>query len=623
MWFKWFENLVLPFTDEPPTKPPAKTLAFIWHYTKPFKWLLVTGIVVSIIMAVIELAIFGFIGSLVDWLASAERENFLATHLGEIIFMGILTAVIWPLLALIDDTIMHQGMMGNFAMQIRWRGHRYMLRQSTQFFADDFAGRIATKVMQTALGVRDTVMQLTTLYTYVGAYAIGAIVMFAASDWRLSIPILLWMVAYGIVMRFFLPRLQKISEAQSDARSVLTGRVVDAYSNIQTVKLFSSNQDEDKYAREGMEIMLDPVYKQMRMATQLSFWLHFLNGLLIASTIGIGLWLWSINAVAASALAVSTALLMRLQGMSHWFIWEVAGLFENIGAVEDGMGTIAKDIAVKDPETPTSFEEPKGSIIFKDLSFHYGKEKGVLEKFNLEIKEGEKVGLIGRSGAGKSTLINLLLRLYDPEKGRIEINKTDIKSVLQEDLRRNIAVVSQDTSLLHRSIRENIAYGMPEASEEDIIKAARQADADSFIPELTDGKDRTGYEAHVGERGVKLSGGQRQRIAIARVILKNAPILVLDEATSALDSEAEAAIQEQLDSLMAGKTVIATAHRLSTIAAMDRLIVLDQGQIIEDGTHDSLLAQDGVYASLWKRQSGGFLIERPKPKEAPKDEEAY
>lgn len=589
--------------------PPKDLFAFIWHYTAPFKWLLLAGMIVSGLMAVIEVWVFDFIGNIVNWLAATNPGDLFADKGSEIILMIAIVAVLWPLFALIDDTVTHQGMLGNYAMQIRWRAHRYMLRQSISHFTDDFAGRLATKVMQTALGVREAVLKVTNLFVYVAVYVLGALTLFTASDIRLAIPTLIWIFVYAGLGWHFMPRLQKISQEQADARSGLTGRIVDAYSNIQTVKMFSSNEEEDVYAKEGMETMLDTVYRQMRQVTLLSFFIHLVNGILIASTLGLGLWLWSRGQVETGALAVSGALLMRLQGMSHWFLWEVAALFESIGSVQDGIETLSRPISITDPDIPKPFQVVHGEIAYKDVHFNYGKTEGdgVIADFNLAIKPGEKVGLIGRSGAGKSTLVNLLLRLYDTEKGDILIDNHRIVDISQEELRKNIAVVTQDTSLLHRSIRENIAYGRPEATEQEIHQAAELAEAWDFIPDLVDGKGRKGLDAHVGERGVKLSGGQRQRIAIARVILKDAPILVLDEATSALDSEAEAAIQQQLDQLMQGKTVIAIAHRLSTIAAMDRLIVIDKGEIKEQGTHSQLVAQDGIYASLWARQSGGFI----------------
>lgn len=607
MLFRWFENLIDPYEDAPVEMPPQKFAAFIWYYMKPFRWLLLGTVLVSIAMAVLELAVFDFVGRLVDWLGTTDRAGFWESHGDFLTLMGLAVIIGWPLFALIDDLINHQGVLGNSAMMIRWRAHRYLLRQSMNFFANDFAGRLANKVMQTAVTVRDTVLTMVNIFVYVGVYFFGAIGLFAANDWRLIIPVAVWLLFYIAIIRFFLPRIGKLSEAQSEARSQLNGRIVDAYTNIQTVKMFADSGAEDDFAREGMDNMMATIIPQMRLFTLLSVCLHGINGLLIATTLGLGLYLWTEGHIEAGALALAGGLLMRLQGISHWFLWEVARLFEGLGMIADGQKTLAQPIALTDPEYPAPFAVPHGEVHFDRISFHYGKKTGVIEDFSLLIEAGQKVGLVGRSGAGKSTLVNLLLRLHDVEKGSILIDGQNIRDITQADLRRHIAMVTQDTSLLHRSIRDNIAYGMPEASEASIIRAAERAEAHQFIPELSDGKGRTGYDAHVGERGVKLSGGQRQRIAIARVILKNAPVLVLDEATSALDSEAEAAIQSQFHELMVDKTVIAIAHRLSTIAEMDRLVVIDRGQIIEDGTHDELVAAGGIYADLWSRQSGGFL----------------
>ncbi|NHK27861.1 ABC transporter ATP-binding protein [Parvularcula flava] len=607
MWFRWFEKAVSPFPDEHQDMPPKDLLAFTWHYTKPFRWLLVGLALFSAGAAVVEVAIFNFLGSIVDWLAGTDPSALFAERGTELVLIGLVTLIVWPLFGLISDTILHNGLLGNYAMQIRWRAHRFMLRQSTQFFTDDFAGRLTTKVMQTALGVRDAVVKVTNLFVYVAVYFIGAVILFASADPRLAAPILIWLVAYFATMRHFLPQLRDVAKEQADARSALVGRIVDAYTNIQTVKMFSSGRNEEAYARDGMEIMLDTVYRQMRQVTGLSVTLAVINAALIAGTLGLGLWLWSQGLVQAGALAVAGALLMRIQGMSHWFIFEVAGLFESIGSVQDGIETVARPIKVADVAEPKPFAIKGGAIAFDKVGFHYGKGSGIIENLSLDIAPGEKVGLVGRSGAGKSTLVSLLLRLYDVEKGRILIDGQDISQVRQDELRRAIAVVSQDTSLLHRSIYDNIAYGREDATMEMVENAARLAEAADFIPDLVDGKGRKGYDAHVGERGVKLSGGQRQRIAIARLILKNAPILILDEATSALDSEVELAIQTQLQQLMAGKTVLAIAHRLSTIAAMDRLIVIDRGRIVEQGSHRELVERGGIYADLWAHQSGGFI----------------
>lgn len=605
--FKFFEGAVPPFPEEEIEQPPSSLPKFVWYYTKPFRFLLLGLLVTSAIISGIEVYMFNAIGQMIDWMQDSDPSTFFEVYGNDLLLIALLVLIAWPLLNFIDSTIEHQGLLGNFAMQIRWRTHRYLLRQSTSFFANDFAGRIATKVMQTALGVRDSIVSINGLVVYVVVYFSGSLVIFVQNDIRLAIPLLLWMIGYVFVMRYFLPKLKEISMLQSDARSNMTGRVVDAYTNIQTVKLFSSNNMEEQYARASMQEMLDSVYQQMRLVTKLNTTLIALNALLICGTMGFGVWLWTQSIVSTGALAVAGALTLRLQAMSQWFIWELARLFEAIGTTQDGLNTIALDHSVSDQPNAKQLKVAEGAIDFDELSFHYGKKSGVIERFSLSVKPGERIGLVGQSGAGKSTLVNLLLRLYDLESGRILIDKQNIAEISQESLRRQIAMVTQDTSLLHRTIRENIAYGRPDATEHEIAAAAKFAKAEEFIHELEDNEGNRGFDAKVGERGVKLSGGQRQRIAIARVILKNAPILVLDEATSALDSEVEAAIQEQLEGLMEGKTVIAIAHRLSTIAKMDRLIVLDQGQIVEQGSHQQLINSGGIYAGLWARQSGGFL----------------
>jgi ATP-binding cassette subfamily B multidrug efflux pump len=492
-------------------------------------------------------------------------------------------------------------------MRIRWNVHRYLLRQSMGYFQDEFAGRIATKLMQTSLAVRETVIKLLDIGNYVLVFLFGTLAVAGASDWRLMIPFASWMAAYALLMRHFVPRMEKISRAQADARSVMTGRVVDSYTNIATVKLFSHSRREQAYAREAMDGFLRTVYPQMRLATHVYSVLYAMNMALLFGTVALGLWLWHQGAIGAGAIAVTVALVLRILGMSQWIMWELSALFENIGTVHDGINSISLPPTVDDPAGAPALGRVRGDIRFEGVGFHYGRRGGVIDHLDLHVRPGERIGVVGRSGAGKSTLVNLLLRFHDCESGRILIDGTDIATVQQDSLRAQIGVVTQDTSLLHRSVRENLLYGRPDATEEEMIEAARQARAHEFIMELTDSEGRRGYDAHVGERGVKLSGGQRQRIAIARVLLKNAPILVLDEATSALDSEVEAVIQENLYRLMEGKTVIAIAHRLSTIAAMDRLIVMDQGEIVEQGTHAQLVASGGLYAQLWARQSGGFI----------------
>jgi ATP-binding cassette subfamily B multidrug efflux pump len=492
-------------------------------------------------------------------------------------------------------------------MAIRWQAHRYLLKQSVSFYQDDFAGRIATKVMQTSLAVRETVMKLLDVLMYILVYFTSMLVMIAAADVRLMLPMLAWLVAYVLIQWKLVPKLKAISTEQADARSNMTGRIVDSYSNISTVKLFSNTSQEADYAQDSMMGFLTTVYGQMRLVTVINVLVQIINYLLAFTITAVSIWLWADSAITVGAIAIAVSLALRLNGMSKWIMWEISSLFENIGTVIDGMNTLSKPVAIQDKLDAKDIIVNQGKIEFNQVCFHYGEKAGVIEQLELNIKAGEKVGLVGRSGAGKSTLVNLLMRFYDVEKGQILIDNQPITDISQDSLRANIAMVTQDTSLLHRSIRENILYGYPNATDEQLMAAITQAQAAGFIESLSDSFGNKGLDAQVGERGVKLSGGQRQRIAIARVLLKNAPILLLDEATSALDSEVEAAIQESLYELMEGKTVIAIAHRLSTIAAMDRLIVLDQGRIVEQGTHQELINASGIYAQLWAHQTGGFL----------------
>ena len=604
--FRFFESLVDPYPAAEPQQPPRRLLAFLLHYSRPLLPYLAMVAVLTALISSAEIWFFEWMGKLVDWATNEGPDGFLERHGTELKWAGALLLVGYPLLVLLQSLIVHQTLLGNYPMIIRWLGHRYLLRQSWSFFQDEFAGRISQKLMQTALSLRETVMKLLDAFVYVIVYFSGAVLVAFKSDAWLALPLVLWLVGYVGIACFFVPRLRQVSEAQSDARAQMTGRIVDSYANIQTVKLFAHTQGEQDYARAAMDGFMKTVHAQMRLVTKLTFSLHSLNSLLLAGTAAVALSAWLGGSIGAGAIAVSIALVMRIRTMSDWLLWEIAGLFENIGTVQDGIGTLSQPLRVVD-RSRRELEVPRGEIRFIDVRFHYDNGRDVLHDFNLTIEPGQKIGLIGRSGAGKSTLVNLLLRFYDPTSGRIEIDGTDIADVTQESLRRQIGMVTQDTSLLHRSIRENLLYGKPEASEEEMTRAAQWAHADEFIAGLQDREGRSGYDVEVGERGVKLSGGQRQRIAIARVLLKNAPILILDEATSALDSEVEAAIQEQLDKLMEGKTTIAIAHRLSTIARLDRLIVMDEGRIVEDGNHAELLRKDGLYAALWKRQSGGFL----------------
>jgi len=592
--------------------PPRSLWRFMLHYSRgalPWLVLLAMG---SGAIALIEVVLFGWLGELIDKLSDTPREVFWAQEGERLVWMAVVLLVVMPVLNAASSMILHQSLMGNFPQRIRWQAHRYLLRQSVGYFQDEFAGRIAQRLMQTALGVREVAMKIMDVGSYVLIYFLGALALAAHQDWRLAIPFAVWALAYGVMLWQIVPRLGRVAQDQADARSQMLGRVVDSYTNIATVKLFSHSDREERWMREGMDRFLGTVYRQMRLSSAQDITLNLINVWLLASVAGLGLWLWSRGEIAVGAVAIAVPLAMRLNNMAHWIMWEFAALFENIGTVRDGISSLSMHRDVSDAPGAKPLVTQRGEVHFDNVTFRYRGMEGaqpmaVLEDLSLRLKQGERVGLVGRSGAGKSTLINLLLRFHDIEDGQITIDGQDISKVTQDSLRAAIGVVTQDSSLLHRSVRENIAYGRPEATDAQIEAALRVAEADGFVPDLSDSHGRRGLDAHVGERGVKLSGGQRQRIAIARVALKDAPILILDEATSALDSEVEAAIQSRLEALMEGKTVIAIAHRLSTIAAMDRLVVMDQGRIVEEGTHAELLARGGLYARLWQRQSGGFL----------------
>ncbi|MGR5145237.1 ABC transporter ATP-binding protein [Photobacterium alginatilyticum] len=611
--YKRFEKLSSAFPPHEPEQPPTGLFAFCRYYTRGFELPLIAMSILSALIAIVEVSLFGFMGQLVDWLATHNPDTFWAEEGGKLMGMGLLVLIVVPLLVTLHSLIVHQTLLGNYPMSIRWMAHRYLLRQSISFYQDEFAGRIATKVMQTALSVRETVMKLLDVLVYISVYFTSMVVMIGQSDFRLMLPMLLWLAAYiGIQLRY-VPKLKHVATEQADARSMMTGRIVDSYTNISTVKLFSHTNRETEYAEQGMSGFMDTVYRQMRLVTGFNISVEAINYLLVFAIAGLSIWLWMDAAITIGAIAIAVSLALRINGMSKWIMWEVGGLFENIGTVVDGMKTLAQPVTIEDKPNAPMLDVSQGKIQFDDVCFHYGEDKGVIEKLNLNIKPGEKVGLVGRSGAGKSTMVNLLMRFYDIESGAIRIDGQNISDVTQDSLRAQIGMVTQDTSLLHRSIRDNILYSNPDATEEDLLAATRKAHAHEFITTLTDPHGNTGYDAQVGERGVKLSGGQRQRVAISRVLLKDAPILILDEATSALDSEVEAAIQESLYQLMEGKTVIAIAHRLSTIAAMDRLIVLDEGQVVEQGTHQELIESGGIYAQLWDHQTGGFIGDDIKP----------
>ena len=607
--FKFFEKMSSAFPKHQPEQPPQDLVAFCRYYTRGFESPLLAMAILSAMIAILEVSLFGFMGQLVDWLSTHEPENFLNDESANLIGLSVLILVGMPLLVLLHSLIMHQTLLGNYPMSIRWLAHRYLLRQSVSFFQSDFAGRIATKVMQTALSVRETVMKLLDVLVYIAVYFMAMLVMIGQADMRLMLPMLAWLVGFIAIQLYFVPKLKKISTEQANARSMMTGRLVDSYTNITTVKLFSHNSREMVYAEEGMDEFLVTVHKQMRLVTGFTFCVELLNYLLLFGVAAISIMLWLDASLSVGIIAVAISLALRLNSMSKWIMWEIGGLFENMGTVIDGMNTLAKPIDIEDKPNAKQLTVSAGEIEFDNISFHYGESAGVIDKLNLKIKPGEKVGLVGRSGAGKSTLVNLLMRFHDVESGTIKIDGQNIRDVQQDSLRGQIGMVTQDTSLLHRTIRDNIMYGDPDASEAQLLQATKQACAHEFISTLTDTFGNKGYDAQVGERGVKLSGGQRQRIAISRVLLKDAPILVLDEATSALDSEVESAIQDSLNELMDGKTVIAIAHRLSTIAAMDRLIILDEGRVVEQGSHKELLAKKGIYAQLWAHQTGGFIGE--------------
>jgi ATP-binding cassette subfamily B multidrug efflux pump len=607
--FRFFEQLINPFPAQEPKQPPQNLIDFCLHYTKGIGPLLFIMALLTALIAIMEVTLFGFLGQLVDWLSTKDPATMWQEDGATLIGIGCMVLFIIPTIVLLHSCVIHQALLGNYPMRIRWQAHRYLLGQSLSFYQDEFAGRIATKVMQTALSVRETVMKMLDVLLYVCIYFIGMTFVVSSADFRLCIPLIVWLGVYILTLRYFIPQLRAISVKQADARSSMVGDVVDSYANIETVKLFSHSQREATYAQKSMSGFLKTVHPQMRLVSKLNVAVWSLNSLLLFSISALSIWLWVEQSVSTGAIAVAIALALRLNGMSQWIMWEISSLFENIGAVQDGINTLSKPKAVTDTDTAKPIKNAIGQIDFQAISFQYEQDHHVIDKLSLQIKPGERIGLVGRSGAGKSTLVNLLLRFYELDSGKILIDQHDIAQIPQENLREQIGMVTQDTSLLHRSVRDNILYGRPEATDQEMIQAATQAAAHDFIISLTDSDGRTGYDAHVGERGVKLSGGQRQRIAIARVLLKDAPILILDEATSALDSEVEAAIQANLYSLMEGKTVIAIAHRLSTIASLDRLIVLDQGKVIEQGKHAELLSQKGLYAQLWARQSGGFIGE--------------
>jgi ATP-binding cassette subfamily B multidrug efflux pump len=605
--FAFFERFLTPTAAPELPEPPSRLLAFLWHFARQAKWLFAALFLVELLVALSDSAVPWFMGRIVTMVTRLPPERFFADGWPWLLGMGIVVLLVRPAVTLTRYLITNQAIAAPFTGLIRWQSHWHVVRQSWAFFQNDFAGRISNRVMQTGPSVRSTLTATITTVWYIMVYGASAVVLTARADLWLALPILLWFSGYAALLVYCVPRMRERSKASSIARSTLMGRIVDSYTNILTVKLFARARDEDGYVRDAVDDHVGYFLASQRLLTVFGALLDALNALLIAGAGALALLLWRHGEVEVGAIAMVLPLTLQLTNMSRQIASRITDIFEDIGVVQEGMLTIAQPLQLPDPANARALRVRAGRIDFKNVSFGYGREAGVLKNFNLTIHPGEKIGLVGRSGAGKSTVVNLLLRFFPLEGGAILVDGQDISGLSQESLRAQISVVTQDTSLLHRSIRENIRYGRPQASDEEIVRAAKLAHAHDFIAELEDWQGRRGYEAHVGERGVKLSGGQRQRIAIARVILKDAPVLVFDEATSALDSEVEAAIQSSLGALMGGKTVIAIAHRLSTIAQMDRLVVLEQGRIVEQGNHRALIAQDGHYAALWRRQAGGFL----------------
>lgn len=607
MLFRRFERFIDVFKDQPSEETPNKVWPFYFYYLRQVWPSFLALLVVGLIGSLIEVSLFSYLSTIIDLTRNTPTGNFFSVHAGELLWMAVVALIMRPIFIGLHDLLVHQTISPGMTSMIRWQNHNYVLRQSLSFFQNDFAGRVAQRIMQTGNSLRDSAVQAVDAIWHVVIYAISALVLFGEADWHLMIPLILWIVLYALSLGYFVPRVKARSVEQSEARSKLMGTIVDGYTNITTLKLFAHTDLEQQHAREAISEQTEKMQLAGRLVTSMDVTITTLNGLLIVGTTGLALWLWTQSLISVGAIALATGLVIRIVNMSGWIMWVVNGIFENIGTVQDGLQTIAQPISVSDRPLAPRLQVSRGEIRFEHVDFNYGKSRSVINGLDLNIRPGEKIGLIGPSGAGKSTLVNLLLRLYDLDGGRILIDGQDISQVTQESLRAQIGMITQDTSLLHRSIRDNLLYGRPNATPEELTNAIRQARADEFIPLLSDAQGRMGLDAHVGERGVKLSGGQRQRIAIARVLLKNAPILIMDEATSALDSEVEAAIQESLETLMTHKTVIAIAHRLSTIAKMDRLVVLEQGKIVEIGSHGELLAQNGLYARLWQHQTGGFV----------------
>ena len=605
--FRWFESLIDVFPPSESATPPKSLRRFYLHYLRAIWPIFAAALIAGLLLALVEVAMFRYLGRIIDLVAEHPGIDFFRRHSDELLWMAFITLIARPVLVALHNLLVNQAIVPGLSNRTRWLTHSYVVRQSLNFFQGDFAGRIANRVMQTGGSLRESAVQMVDAIWYIAVYTGSALWLFAQADPWLMVPLATWIFVYCGLMAYFVPKMEARSWAASDARSKAMGRIVDGYTNIATIKLFSRSQHEDDYVRDAIDELAIKHRAQTRITTAMDTAIAIVNGFLIVGTCALALWLWTRGQISVGAITLATGLVIRIHNMSGWIMWTVNGIFENVGTVKDGIASISQPVTVSDRANATPLRITRGDIRFEDVHFHYGKRGGIMAGLDLHVLAGEKIGLVGPSGAGKSTLVNVLLRLYDLESGRILIDDQDIALATQESLRGQVGVVTQDTSLLHRSIRDNLLYGRPDATDDQLRAAVRKARADRFIDSLVDGEGRRGYDAHVGERGVKLSGGQRQRIAIARVLLKDAPILVLDEATSALDSEVEAAIQDSLNDLMAGKTVIAIAHRLSTIARMDRLVAMDEGVIVESGAHAELVSSGGLYSRLWARQTGGFV----------------
>lgn len=603
----WFESLVEPFPQDFKKSPPPGFCKFILFYTKGLWKFFIIIAILTTLLAVGEALFFSFMGLLVDWTTNTKADEFFKLHSLDLILMLVLSLVILPIATIFHSLLLHQTISSNYPMQIRWRVHRYLLGQSISFFTNEYAGRVANKLMQTAQSVRISVLKLIDVSVHMSAYIVTMLIMLAGADVFLSIPLIVWLIIYFSLLYIFIPKLRSKAQAQADSRSDMVGRIVDSYVNIATVKLFGGKNREEMYAKESMQNYINTEYKAFRILTLFDFSVQFLNYLLLIVLGALSVFLWTKNQVSAGDIAISIAIAIRMINMSRWMMWEIGAIFENIGTVYDGITTISKPHLIKDAKSPLKIERLKGDIEFKDVSFAYSNNHNIIKNLSFKIKSGQKIGIVGPSGAGKSTIINLLLRFYEVKSGQILVDNIDIRHIAQDELRDQFAIVMQEPSLMHRTIAENISYGCNDVTEEMLIKAAKVTDSFAFIQELSDYRGNRGFDAIVGERGAKLSGGQRQRIALARVVMKNSPILILDEATSALDSETEKVVQDNIEAIMQDRTVIAIAHRLSTLSMMDKILVIDQGQIVESGTHEQLIANNKVYKKLWDRQIGGFI----------------